>query len=98
MRAYRFDNSQGLDGLQVHDEPTPSPQRGELLLKIRAVALNYCDIAIPLGRYVRDSTTGLVPCSDAAAEVVAAASTASLMAVGVIATMPFWARLAMSSR
>ena len=70
MRAYRFDNSRGLDGLQVHDEPTPSPQRGELLLKIRAVALNYRDIAIPLGRYVRDSTTGLVPCSDAAAEVV----------------------------
>jgi NADPH:quinone reductase-like Zn-dependent oxidoreductase len=70
MRVYRFDNSRGLDGLHLYDEPVLSPQRGELLLKIRAVSLNYRDIAIPLGRYVRDSKSGLVPCSDAAAEVV----------------------------
>jgi len=70
MHVYRFDNSHGLDGLELHDEPVPSPQRGELLLKIRAVSLNYRDVAIPLGRYVRDSKSGLVPCSDAAAEVV----------------------------
>jgi AcrR family transcriptional regulator len=31
-------------------------------------------------------------------DVVAAAKTASLMAVGVIATMVFWARLAMSNK
>ncbi|WP_231972830.1 MULTISPECIES: NAD(P)-dependent alcohol dehydrogenase [unclassified Mycobacterium] len=42
------------------------------MLKIRAVSLNYRDIAIPLGRYVRDSKSGLVPCSDAAAEVAEA--------------------------
>jgi NADPH:quinone reductase-like Zn-dependent oxidoreductase len=70
MHVYRFDNSRGLEGLELHDEPVPSPQRGELLLRIRAVSLNYRDIAIPLGRYVRDSKSGLVPCSDAAAEVV----------------------------
>ncbi len=70
MRVYRFDNSRGLSGLQLHDEPVPSPQRGELLLRIRSVSLNYRDIAIPQGRYVRASRTGLVPCSDAAAEVV----------------------------
>jgi NADPH:quinone reductase-like Zn-dependent oxidoreductase len=70
MRVYRFDHLDGLDGLTLHDEPVPSPQRGELLLRVRTVSLNYRDIAIPLGRYVRDSKTGLVPCSDAAAEVV----------------------------
>lgn len=70
MRVYRFDNSRGLDGLEMTDEPVPSPQRGELLLKVRAVSLNYRDVAIPLGRYVRDSKSGLVPSSDAAAEVV----------------------------
>ncbi|WP_269473719.1 zinc-dependent alcohol dehydrogenase family protein [Mycobacterium noviomagense] len=67
---YRFDHFGGLDGLQLHDEPVPSAQRGELLLRVRTVSLNYRDIAIPLGRYVRDSKTGLVPCSDAAAEVI----------------------------
>ncbi len=70
MRVYRFDDRRGLDGLQLHDEPVPSPQRGEVLLRIRAVSLNYRDVAIPLGRYVRGSRRGLVPCSDAAAEVV----------------------------
>ncbi len=70
MQVYRFDTSHGLDGLELLNEPVPSPQRGELLLKIRAVSLNFRDIAIPLGRYVRESKSGLVPCSDAAAEVV----------------------------
>ncbi|MEE6175005.1 zinc-dependent alcohol dehydrogenase family protein [Mycobacterium sp. 050134] len=70
MRVYRFVNFDGLDGLRLHDEAVPSPQRGELLLRVRAVSLNYRDIAIPLGRYVRASKVGLVPCSDAAAEVV----------------------------
>jgi alcohol dehydrogenase len=70
MRVYRFDHGCGLDGLKLSDEPVPSPQRGELLLKVLAVSLNYRDMAIPLGRYVQDSRSGLVPCSDAAAEVV----------------------------
>ncbi|BBZ43556.1 zinc-dependent alcohol dehydrogenase family protein [Mycobacterium parmense] len=70
MHVYRFDGDDGLDGLRLHDEPVPSPQRGELLLAIKAVSLNYRDIAIPLGRYVREARKGLVPCSDAAAEVV----------------------------
>jgi hypothetical protein len=51
MRVYRFDNHGGLDGLHIHDEPVPSPQRAELLLRITAVLLNYRDIAIPLGRH-----------------------------------------------
>ena len=64
MRVYRFDNYGGLDGLHLHDEPVPSPQRGEVLLRIKAVSLNYRDIAIPLGCYVRDAKPGLVPCGD----------------------------------
>ena len=70
MRVYRFDETTGACGLRPHDEPEPSPQRGELLLRVRAVALNYRDGAIGAGRYVRASTAGLIPCSDAAAEIV----------------------------
>ncbi|SBS76072.1 putative alcohol dehydrogenase [uncultured Mycobacterium sp.] len=70
MRVIRVDEPTGVDGLRLHDEPTPSPQRGELLLHVRVVALNYRDGAIAAGRYVRKSRAGLVPCSDAAAEVV----------------------------
>lgn len=71
MRVYRFATLDSLDDLTLYDEPTPEPQRGELLLRIRAVALNYRDLAVVLGRYVHSARAGLIPCSDAAAEVVA---------------------------
>jgi NADPH:quinone reductase-like Zn-dependent oxidoreductase len=71
MRVYRFDELSGVDGLRLHDEDSPAPQRGELLLKVRAVSLNFRDIAIARREYVRSTVPGLVPCSDAAAEVVA---------------------------
>ena len=71
MRAWRFDEFRGLDGLRHHDEPIPVPQRGELLLRVRAVSLNYRDIAMPMGRYPVASEPGHIPTSDAAADVVA---------------------------
>jgi NADPH:quinone reductase-like Zn-dependent oxidoreductase len=71
MRAYRFDALTGLDDLVLHREPMPAPQRGEVLIKVRAVSLNYRDIAPVLGRYVWGANPGLIPCSDASGEVVA---------------------------
>ncbi|AFV90823.1 Alcohol dehydrogenase zinc-binding domain-containing protein [Acidipropionibacterium acidipropionici ATCC 4875] len=70
MFTYRFDHLDGLDSLTRHEEESPSPQRGEVLVRVRSVALNYRDIAIPLGRYVWDARPGLIPCSDAAGEIV----------------------------
>lgn len=70
MKSLRFDNLSGIDALKVHEETMPRVQRGELLLKIRAVSLNYRDVAVVLGRYVWNTKAGLIPCSDAAAEVV----------------------------
>jgi len=52
MRVYRFDELSGVDGLRLHDEDSPAPQRGELLLKVRAVSLNFRDIAIARREYV----------------------------------------------
>ena len=71
MRAWRFDEFRGLEGLNLHDEPMPAPQRGELLLRIGAVSLNYRDIAMPLGHYPVPSEPGHIPTSDAAATVMA---------------------------
>lgn len=70
MRAYRFDDPKDLESLRVRDEAMPTPQRGEVLVKVRAVSLNYRDLAVVLGRYVWDSVPDLVPCSDAAGEIV----------------------------
>lgn len=70
MRAYRFSDGLKLDSLLAVDEPMPRPQRGEVLVRVRAVSLNYRDVSLVLGRYVWDAVPGLIPCSDAAGEIV----------------------------
>jgi alcohol dehydrogenase len=70
MKAYRFDSFDSLDALRMREEPDPRPQRGELLIRVRAVSLNYRDIAVVRGRYPRPSRPGLIPASDAVGEVL----------------------------
>lgn len=82
MRAYRFETFGSLDDLRVCKEADPKPQRGEVLVRVRAVSLNYRDIAIPLGRYPRKSVPGLIPVSDAAGEVVEIGAGVEAFAVG----------------
>ena len=82
MRAWRFDEFRGLGGLHLHEEPMPVAQRGEVLVRVRAVSLNYRDIAMPLGRYPVASEPGHVPTSDASAEVVAVGEGVRLLQPG----------------
>jgi alcohol dehydrogenase len=70
MRAYRFDEPNSFDALRLREEPVGAPQRGEVLVLVRAVSLNYRDIAHVLGRYVWEGNPRLIPCSDAAGEIV----------------------------
>jgi alcohol dehydrogenase len=71
MRSYRLEKpSSGLSGLVMRDEPMPAPQRGEVLVKIHAVSLNYRDVSMVQGDFVSAVTPGLVPCSDAAGEII----------------------------
>jgi alcohol dehydrogenase len=69
MRAYRFDSFDSLDELRVREEPDPRPQRGEVLVRVHAVSLNFRDIAMLRGRYPRKCVPGLIPASDAAGEI-----------------------------
>ena len=71
MKAYRFDSFDSLDELRQREEPDPQPQRGEVLVRVRAVALNFRDLAILRGRYPQKCVPGLIPVSDAAGEIVA---------------------------
>ena len=70
MRAYRFDQLTSLDDLTLHDEPMPQPQRGEVLIRIDSVSLNYRDLSLVLGNYVGPSKDGVIPCSDAAGDTM----------------------------
>jgi NADPH:quinone reductase-like Zn-dependent oxidoreductase len=71
MRAYRFDKFGDLDELHQRAEPDPQPQRGEVLVRVHAVSLNFRDLAIMRGRYPRKAVPGLIPTSDAAGDIVA---------------------------
>ncbi len=71
MRTYRFDALSGIDDLTLHEEPMQAPQRGEVVVKIHAVSLNYRDLAVVQGDYVHAAKAGLVPCSDAAGVIAA---------------------------
>ncbi|WP_304218166.1 alcohol dehydrogenase catalytic domain-containing protein, partial [Phenylobacterium aquaticum] len=71
MQAYRFDSFGSLDELRLRDEPDPVPERGEVLVRVHAVSLNFRDLAMVRGRYPRPCHPGLIPTSDAAGEVVA---------------------------
>lgn len=74
MRAYEIQESFGLDHLKLTDRPDPDEgdlAPGQVLLRIRAVSLNYRDLLTVQGLYNPKQSLPLVPCSDAAAEVVA---------------------------
>lgn len=82
MRAYRFDTLDGLDDLRMREEADPRPQRGEVLVRVHAVSLNYRDIAMPRGLYPRKCLPGLIPASDGAGEIVAVGEGVEAFKVG----------------
>lgn len=61
----------GIDRLELIDAPEPTPGRGEVLVKVHAVSLNYRDLLVTLGKYNPKMVLPRVPASDGAGEVVA---------------------------
>ncbi len=71
MRAYQLQEATGADGLRQVDLSDPMPGPGQVLVRVRAVSLNYRDLMIVSGRYGGTARPDLIPCSDGAGEVVA---------------------------
>lgn len=61
----------GIDKLELVEAPTPKPGAGEVLVKVRAVSLNYRDLLVTLGHYNPKMALPRVPVSDGAGEVAA---------------------------
>lgn len=63
-----------LSNLSVKEAPIPSPGPGSVLVRIRAVSLNFRDLLCladsPL--YPTRTSPGLIPCSDGAGEIISA--------------------------
>ena len=66
MRALSVAEPWGLDEIKLVDAPDPTPGQGEVLLRMRAVSLNYRDMLMVNGMYPRmaGSPTSITPFSD----------------------------------
>jgi NADPH:quinone reductase-like Zn-dependent oxidoreductase len=78
VRVYRPESG----NLVQREEPVPEPQRGEVLVRVRATSLNYRDLLILDGDHFTNGPGNLVPVSDAAGEVVAVGDGVTRFAAG----------------
>ena len=93
MKAYRLHEFTGPDALRREQLPSPSPGPGQVLIKVKAVSLNYRDLLISKGLYNPKIPLPLIPLSDAAGEVAALGPGAGRFQLGdrVMANfMPAW--------
>jgi NADPH:quinone reductase-like Zn-dependent oxidoreductase len=72
----------GIEQLALADRPDPRPGRGEILIKIHAVSLNYRDLLMVGGHYNPKLAVPRIPCSDGAGEVVEVGEGVKRVAVG----------------
>ncbi|MDB5495237.1 MAG: NADPH:quinone reductase [Phenylobacterium sp.] len=92
MRALQVSEPWGLDQLKVVELPDPTPGPGEVLVRMRAVSLNYRDLLMVGGIYGRGPAMGgaVIPFSDGCGVVEAVGPGVTRFAVGDrVATMFF---------
>ncbi len=69
-RQYHLPSNTAIDDLTIRTVDVPKPKYNEVLVKIRAVSLNYRDLMVATGKYPMGVKPDVVPCSDGAGEVV----------------------------
>jgi NADPH:quinone reductase-like Zn-dependent oxidoreductase len=70
MRVWQI-SSFGIDSLEFVERPTPSPETGEVLVRVGAISFNYRDLLMVKGLYNPKMKLPRIPVSDGAGEVVA---------------------------
>lgn len=71
MRAWHLVDDTGAGPLRLVTLPDPEPGANDVIVRTRAVALNYRDLVVAAGGYQGRVPVGAIPCSDAAGEVAA---------------------------
>ena len=66
MRAFEINGGFGLQHLKLAERPRPRPEPGQVLVRLKAVTLNYRDLLLVEGRYNPRLRLPIVPVSDGA--------------------------------
>lgn len=90
MKAMVLGPVPGLDNLHVQERPVPEPARRQVVVRVRAAALNYRDLEIVRGNYHTRFPLPLVPLSDGVGEIVAVGPGVTRVAVGDRVCGTFW--------
>src|SRR5690348_3406331 len=69
LRCYELAGPRGIDGLELVEKPAPAPGPGQVLVKLKAVTINYRDLLTVKGGYGSRQKFPLVPLSDGAGVV-----------------------------
>lgn len=69
-KVFRLHARTSFQEIQLHEEEIPTPDKHEVLIKVKSVSLNYRDVAVSNGAYPFPVKDMVVPCSDACGEVV----------------------------
>lgn len=83
MKVFEIREQWSMENLRVGERPIPEPAPGQVVLRIKAAALNYRDLVVPLRGY--GSKTGvlpLIPVSDGVGEVVAVGLNVTRASIG----------------
>jgi NADPH:quinone reductase-like Zn-dependent oxidoreductase len=70
MQSYLVTTDGGIEAIEKVDRPEPQALPGQVKIRMRAVSLNYRDLSVAAGGYIRNDTRPVVPLSDGAGEVV----------------------------
>ena len=92
MKAFEL-RTFGLDQLVASERPMPHPGPGEVLVKLRALSLNFRDLLVVQGKYNPRMKLPRVPVSDGAGEVAELGEGVTSWKTGdrvVIPFMPGW--------
>ena len=69
MRALKFDQTGSLDDLHMEEVPLPTPAAGEVLVEVKAAAINPSDIKNVQGK-MHETTVPRIPGRDFAGVIV----------------------------
>ena len=82
MKSWVIDGGFGIANLKQMERPDPKPGPGQIVVRVRAVSLNFRDLLVTKGMYNPKMPLPRIPCSDGAGEVIAIGDGVSRVKVG----------------